>query len=358
MPENTFYYSDYLGLKELLHCQYPESEKRGNMVHDEMLFIVVHQAYELWFKQILFELDSVIQLLYTEKGINDSNEIQTVSARLKRCIEIWKLLINQFTVMETMSPGDFFDFRKYLVPASGFQSIQFKEIIAKTGLRPDKMHYKHTNTGGLSEPDRKKLDALEQEGANQTLLKLTNRWLERMPFLQNDKIPVYWPGLATEGNELHPFLHIYRNAYSESVASGKNAEEVMKSFDDRFINKGTDSFSHEAMTSALFIMLYRHHPIFHTPFDILNSLVELDELVSNWLYRHFTMVRRMIGMREGTGGSSGAGYLEQSLKMTQVFRDLAALPTYMMEKSMLPPLPAELVHHLNFNYHVKAGDIG
>lgn len=347
------YYSEYLALEELLKTQKPKSALNGNMVHDEMLFIVVHQVYELWFKQIQFEMDSIITILQPE-NVNDSDEIQKIVSRLKRCIEIWKLLINQYTVLETMAPGDFFDFRKYLLPASGFQSLQFKQICAKMGLRPSGTYYKHTNEGGLNKEDREKLDYLEN---SHSLLKLTNSWLERTPFLLEANINVYWsalpdPLLPADKNT-HPFFNIYLDLYALSIAQTKSKDAMLDEFKQIFFNRGTDSFSPAAMRSALFITLYRHHPIFHLPFEILNSLIEMDELISNWLYRHLLMVRRMIGMREGTGGTSGAGFLEESLKKTRVFKDLAILPTYMIEKGKLPVLPKKLIDELNFKYYIK-----
>ena len=117
------HYGDYLHLEQLLSAQKPMSGvDKDKPAHDEMLFIVIHQAYELWFKQILHELGSVIPL-FEDKSL-DERQMGIVVARLTRVTEIQRVLVDQLTILETMTPLDFLDFRDYLVPASGFQSIQ------------------------------------------------------------------------------------------------------------------------------------------------------------------------------------------------------------------------------------------
>jgi tryptophan 2,3-dioxygenase len=147
-------YTDYLHLDKILNAQYPVSQKYGNLAHDEHLFIVIHQsitiflfqiflflirinnntniAYELWFKQIIFELDSVISLL--AKPVVDDRCILVVVSRIQRINMIWKLLNDQIHILETMAPTDFIDFRGYLSTASGFQSLQFRVFENKLGL--------------------------------------------------------------------------------------------------------------------------------------------------------------------------------------------------------------------------------
>ena len=136
MENNAVYYSDYLQLDKIIEAQQPESFKEGKIAaHDEMLFIIIHQAYELWFKQILFEVNSVIGIM-SKPALNDNSpEMQTVVHRLKRVTTILKVLVQQIDIMETMTPMDFLDFRDMLRPASGFQSYQFKIVEAKLGLK-------------------------------------------------------------------------------------------------------------------------------------------------------------------------------------------------------------------------------
>ena len=135
MTHAPIYYSDYLRLDRLLSLQSPESAKHGTPVHDEMLFIIVHQAYELWFKQVLHEFDR-IERDFSANPVDDEAMARIVHA-LARVHEIIKLLVAQLDVLETMTPADFLDFRNYLFPASGFQSLQFRLIETRLGLPED-----------------------------------------------------------------------------------------------------------------------------------------------------------------------------------------------------------------------------
>jgi tryptophan 2,3-dioxygenase len=124
------YYKDYLQLDKILNAQETESTD----AHDEMLFIVIHQAYELWFKQVLYEVNSVIDLFKKPEIQDNSPDLYMVNHRLSRVVTILKVLVQQIDIMETMTPLDFLDFRDLLRPASGFQSVQFKLLEAGLGL--------------------------------------------------------------------------------------------------------------------------------------------------------------------------------------------------------------------------------
>ena len=120
------YYHDYLQLNKILDAQHPESANYGDAAHDEMLFIITHQAYELWFKQIIHELRSVARIFQASRV--DDRQMGVVNGRLQRVRAIQQLFLQQIDVLETMTPLDFLEFRDCLVPASGFQSMQFKEV--------------------------------------------------------------------------------------------------------------------------------------------------------------------------------------------------------------------------------------
>jgi tryptophan 2,3-dioxygenase len=109
------------------------------------------------------------------------------------------------------------------------------------------------------------------------------------------------------------------------------------------------SFSPKAMQAALFIMLYRDYPIFQNSYQVLDALIEIDHLMSNWRHKHLIMVRRMIGMRVGTGNTSGAGYLEGALNKHFIYRDLSGLSTYLIERKKIPALPKSLIEKLGFS---------
>ena len=146
-PYISIHYKKYLGLEQLLSAQRLRSEDLEKPAHDEMLFIIMHQVYELWFKQIIHEIKSIAVMF--EGDLMDEREISTAVARLERIIEIQKLLIEQINVMETMTAMDFLDFRQYLFPASGFQSLQFRIVENMLGLKEEQrltynsMPYEH-----------------------------------------------------------------------------------------------------------------------------------------------------------------------------------------------------------------------
>ncbi|MEP6845426.1 MAG: tryptophan 2,3-dioxygenase family protein, partial [Panacibacter sp.] len=209
------YYADYLELDKILNSQHPESVKEGNeTAHDEMLFIIIHQTYELWFKQILFEVNSAINVM-SQESINDNTpQLQTVVHRLNRVITILKVLVHQIDIMETMTPMDFLEFRDLLRPASGFQSWQFKALEARLGLQYNERHGKEYYTSQLQQPE---IDVIKKAESEKSLLFVVNKWLERMPYFENIE---NWKDFNAENTEadIHPYWTTYRTRYSNSLA--------------------------------------------------------------------------------------------------------------------------------------------
>lgn len=353
------YYGDYLQLGRILDAQHPVSFQKGNEpAHDEMLFIVIHQAYELWFKQILFELDYVMGVFGQEKINDNSEDLNLVRHRLNRIIQIIQLLNQQVNILDTMTPLDFLEFRNLLTPSSGFQSKQFRLLEARLGLQLEKRHhkeyYKRTNEGGFTQTDYENITATE---AQKSLLQLVNDWLERMPFFTTS----YWKDyqrVAPDAVPQHVFWNDYRHIYQSGLTERERNkladfdyvffEEPLAGYSPEQLDLLRSNFSPAALRSALFIMLYRDFPMFQTSYQILDSLIEIDHLMSNWRHKHLVMVRRMIGMRVGTGNTSGAGYLEGALNKHYVYRDLSGLSTYLIERKKLPKLPDELIRNLGF----------
>src|ERR1700743_1727546 len=172
------HYSDYLQLEKILGAQQPESDRLGVHAHDEMLFIVMHQAYELWFRQLLYEVDSVVGI-FGKPALNDNSpELQTIVHRLSRCATILKVLVHQIDIMETMTPMDFLDFRDMLRPASGFQSWQFKLLEARRALNYEHRFGQQYYLSQLRQPE---IDIIRAAESEPSLLQLLNSWLERMP---------------------------------------------------------------------------------------------------------------------------------------------------------------------------------
>ena len=352
------YYSDYIELDTILNSQHPKSFTAPEEGNDEMLFIIIHQVYELWFKQIIFELD-LARHIFIQDGINDnSDDMSKVVQKLKRIAKILELINQQVSVLETMTALDFLEFRNLLLPASGFQSRQFRLIEAKLGLKMEQRYkteyYKHTRRGSLSEADLQEVNQAESES---TLKELIIKWLERMPYLDERYWKEYKRSGATsatdkqstesDAEDRHKFWMDYRNAYQNSLS--RNETGRLSEFDKVFFEAGRGDVSPIAMRAALFITIYRNLPIFHLPFELLNTLSEIDELLSNWRYRHFMMVRRMIGLRVGTGGTSGAGYLEGTLSQHYAFREITEVATFLIERSKRPVLPNALKEKVSFN---------
>ena len=345
---DDLYYLDYIELDKILNSQHPNSFESLEEGNDEMLFIIIHQVYELWFKQILFELD-LVRLIFIRDRINDnSDELSKVVQKLKRISKILELINQQVSILETMTALDFLEFRNVLLPASGFQSKQFRLIEAKLGLKMDqrykKQYYKSARRGSLSESDLQEVDRAEQES---TLKELISRWLERMPYLDEQYWSEYKETTNSYHSETHKFWADYREAYKTSLSGNESGR--LAEFDKVFFEDGRGTVPPAAMRAALFITLYRNLPIFHLPFELLNTLSEIDELLSNWRYRHFMMVRRMIGLRVGTGGTSGAGYLEGTLSQHYAFREITEVATFLIERSKRPTLPNALKQKASFN---------
>ncbi len=353
------YYSDYLQLDSLLNSQKPKSDEYGYKAHDEMLFIIVHQAYELWFKQILHEIDSVNGMFRDD--VVDEKSIGIAVSRLGRVTEIQKLLIEQLRVLETMTPLDFLEFRDFLIPASGFQSFQFRLIENKLGLSDEKrIQYNNIDYLNTLEEQHRKL--ILETVKNPSLFELVEKWLERTPFLNSQNFN-FWQSYkqAVEKMLEHDTKIIMENkTFTEKKREFqlKNIELNRENFEALFdeakhnelVKEGRMHLSNKSMLAAIFINLYRDEPILHLPFMFLNKLIEMDELFTEWRYRHALMVHRMIGAKIGTGGSSGHQYLMETVDKHRIFTDLFNLPTYLIPRLELPKLPEELIKELSFYY--------
>lgn len=335
------HYHDYLLLDQILNAQHPESSKQNISAHDEMLFIIIHQAYELWFKQLHHEADSVVEIMKKPALNDNSPELQTVVHRLNRMAVILRVLVHQIDILETMTPMDFLDFRDMLRPASGFQSWQFKLLEAKLGLKFEYRHGKEYYTAQLRQEH---VDMIKKAETDHSLLQLVNDWLERMPFFDDNSL---WKNFPDSG-DVHPFWTEYKNRYSNSLAEAE--KNNMDAFDEvLFHHKETHyTLSAKANRAALFIMLYRGYPLLQLPFQLLNNLLEIDEQLSTWRHRHMNMVHRMIGTRIGTGGSSGKDYLKSAADKHYIFKEIAQLTSFLIERRKLPQLPKEIERKLGF----------
>ncbi len=353
------YYGDYLKIRELLELQKPESERVGVEAHDEMLFIVIHQVYELWFKQILHDLNSVLRIFSSER-VEDSRVGACVS-RLERIHKTQKLLLQQIDVLETMTPMDFLDFRDLLIPASGFQSLQFRQIENLMGLLPEKRlsFGNQSYLARVSPEDRTKLEASEK---TPSLFVRLESWLERTPFLSSEGFS-FWAeyrravetmlekdrGLILGFKDIDPafqkqqldMLERTRGSFQLVLDEKKHAE---------LKGQGAWRLSFPATQAALFIFLYRDYPALQGPYRILQGLIEIDEAWTQWRYRHALMAQRMIGTKIGTGGSSGSDYLQQATERHKIFQDFTKLSTFFIPRAALPKLPEKIAAELSLAY--------
>ncbi len=357
MPKKPLYYGDYLHLDTLLGTQKPESTRLGAPVHDEMLFIITHQVYELWFRQILHELDSCREILAGQQLADQ--QMSVLVSRLHRVTEIQRVLVDQINILETMSPMDFLEFRDTLSPASGFQSFQFRLVENRLGL---KVRNEYTAGGyqtRLSEAHQKTVSLAEKEPS---LFELIDKWLARTPFLRNDEFK-FWESYrgAVEGVLAHDEAYIKgdqelspaeRDSQLKKVAATRVNFQAL--FDqkkyDELLNKGERRLSLESTQAALLIMLYREQPVFQHPYRLLSLLIDIDEGFTQWRSRHSQLVFRMIGTKIGTGGSSGFDYLRQTAEKHKIFSDLANLSSFLIPRSVLPELPERFRKLLGFSY--------
>jgi tryptophan 2,3-dioxygenase len=252
-------YNSYLKIDELLSLQQPRS---AGPEHDEMLFIVIHQVYELWFKELLHELDHIIGLL--EEG-----EAVRTQHTLKRILTILKVMVSQLDILETMTPLEFLSFRARLDAASGFQSDQFRQIEFLLGVKSEQSIARFPE-GGRARA------ALERRYHAETV------WDGFLRYLSRERYGVPERDLARDVTApIEPSPDLQRVLVDVYRRDSKNAE-------------------------------------------LCERLVDLDEGLQEWRYRHVKMVERTIGARQGTGGSSGVTYLQETVGRP-IFPDLWAI---------------------------------
>src|SRR5262249_43019076 len=265
-PHSPLTYNSYLKVDELKELQICQSNPPH---HDEPLFIIIHQSYELWFKLILHELDTVFELLAADN-------VRRSIFYLRRVVAILKLLVDQIHILETMSPKDFLGFRYNLNPASGFQSSQFREIEFAGGLKEPRM-LEHFRSDPVAFDNLRK--RYEQSSLQDAFYDLLRRKGFQLPM----------------------------------AAADASEQEVARCEEER--------------TKEL-LMLYHDQDKYGELHDLAEAFVDFDELIFLWRTHHVTVVERIIGFKRGTGGSEGVGYLRTTL-VKRCFPDLWKLRTVM-----------------------------
>jgi tryptophan 2,3-dioxygenase len=358
-PYPPVHYHQYLQLDNIIGSQKLRSEELGKAAHDEMLFIIIHQTYELWFKQVLHELDSVLAI-FAAPHMDEKNML-TVVARLNRINEIFKIMDAQFTILETMTPLDFLEFREYLYPASGFQSFQFRMVETKLGLKSEsRLKYNNSHFSAHLLPDQKQ--TIDKLATAPSLFEVLEKWLERTPFLEMKGFD-FWQQYqaavrAMLDNDKFEIDRIAVMTTEDKKKAHASIEETRKAFDALIDPKkyeelralGHWRLSYKALHAALLIQLYRDQPILHLPFQLITSLIDMDKIMTSWRSRHALLALRMLGNKIGTGGSSGYNYLKAVADQHKIFQDFYNLTTFFIPRSALPPLPKELEKKLGFSY--------
>ena len=274
---------------------------------------------------------------------------------------IQNILIEQISVLETMSPIDFMEFRDYLYPASGFQSIQFRLLENKLGLLNDaRIQYGHRQYCTYLKPIDS--DVVRQTEKEPNLFSLIEAWLERTPFLalgdytwwseykaavekmlETDEARIRTAEYLSESDKTVQLKDLQlTSTYFSSLFDEKKYQELLE--------RGDRRLSYKALQGALLITLYNDEPILHIPYKLLTTIIDIDELLTTWRYRHALMVQRMLGVKMGTGGSSGYHYLRSTAEKHKIFQDLVSLSTFIIPRHALPPLPAPVRSQLAFHY--------
>lgn len=353
-------YGEYLGLDKILDAQHPRSTAAGQAAHDELLFIQFHQVYEIWFKQILFELDYVITRL-SSSHVQES-DMQPILTYLGRVVEIFKQTESMVDVLETMPPQSFVDFREYLGTASGFQSAQFRLIETRLGLeRKQRLCVFHGQFDeNLIDASKAAIRQMEQLP---TLYQSLDNWLSRTPFVHVGDY-AFWNEYRTAVHTMFDEKSREANARlkgetleAELQAIERGKQKFESIFDETHHaeaqKEGRWRLSWKALQAALFITIYRSEPALQAPYALLKNIMDIDELLARWRLRHALMVQRMVGMSVGSGGSSGYEYLMNTVTTHRIFTDLFALSTYLIPARLTPKLPAAISGNMDYSYAQK-----
>jgi len=354
-------YWDYIRVEDLLKLQGGEDADESKLTNHEVVFITVHQVYELWFKLALREIVTARDL-FRQNPVPDATLASAVRS-FKRITTIFEQAAGHFKVVETLTTRDYLDFRDKLLSASGFQSAQVREIEVLLGL--EDLHRvplgkQKSFMEALRSEDGSPSPALRRVEARlvdrPTMKEALYDWLARTPIYGGEK--------SEEGTQhfLESFLDAYRNdatvrmAKAESVAATpveaaeirgryereiKNAEVFLRAEDDAAADAATRQQRRDVRAAAVFLESYRELPRLAWAREIVDSVIEMEQAIILWRQRHARMVERVIGRRVGTGGSAGVDYLDQTALKYRIFVDLWGVRALLLREAILPPVEHE-----------------
>ena len=343
--DGNWTYGNYLRLPEMLQLQ---GLDRG-VSNDEMHFIIVHQTFELWFKQVIRELTEVRDILGQDHVPED--DIPRAVAHLGRLTEIFHLMGNQWSVLETLTPQGFLAFRDGLGTASGFESYQMREFEMLLGLANEDRIWgmdpiePFRKLAKNSEHDAAILARLEDAASKPSLFDSMIRWLSRTPIMGST--------YGSEGDEtavaeyVDSHLAAHKSVCDEAASrltgygGGRDPSSVAARFEAAHAGAieflMPDGQIDRARAGLLFIESYRELPLLAWPRQLVDAIVELEESMVKWRHAHARMVERIMGRRMGTGGTSGVDYLDETSSY-RIFKDLWAVRTILIKPQVRPEL--------------------
>ncbi|PYE54495.1 tryptophan 2,3-dioxygenase family protein [Deinococcus yavapaiensis] len=371
-PRKPTLYWEYIKVEELLSLQSGLAESDADLSNDEVMFIVVHQVDELWFKLVLRELVGVRDLL--ARPHVPEQDLGKVVRSLRRVVVLFEQLSSHFALMETLTTRDYLAFRDKLSPASGFQSAGLREIELVLGLEEAEripLGFEGSYRAALRHPNGDRSPALDRVEAREqdsvTLREALDAWLWRTP------IQGSVPGQSGDTETVDAFLKQYLGAIEresrtftdlsqrdamtpEDVArlEGRHERGLASARAFLFAEDVSDEQSERAKrlrAALLFIESYRELPLLSWPREVIDAIVAMEQAMLIFRSRHARMVERVIGRRTGTGGSAGVDYLDQTALKYRVFKNLWAVRTLLLREEALPELGA--AHFYDFHPDAK-----
>ncbi len=344
-------YWDYIRVEDLLKLQGGLDDDESKLDDGEVLFIAVHQVYELWFKLILRNLSSLRDLFKQDPVPEPA--MSEAAARVRRITTIMRVAVKHFEVVETLDSRDYLAFRDKLFPASGFQSAQMREMEILLGLKDEE------RIGlGSAEGYRRALESIDDTPSPAaarvaaraadvpTLKDAVTEWLYRTPIRGSQ--PQDEDDETIVDAFLRDYLEQYGHAQRRMLATIRSGiGDATDAFEARIKKeiegvetfcRGHDRRERRVRAAILFILAYPDLPLLAWPRQVLDEILALEQSIVIFRQRHARMVERVIGRRTGTGGSSGVDYLDDTAREYRVFRDLWTARTILIRGNDLPDL--------------------
>jgi tryptophan 2,3-dioxygenase len=354
-------YWDYIRVEELLGLQGGLDGDESKLSNHEVLFITVHQVYELWFKLALREIVAVRDV-FRQNPVPDV-QLSAGVRSLKRITTIFEQAVSHFKVVETLTTRDYLEFRDQLIPASGFQSAQIREIELLLGLDDARrvplgkqksfMEALH-GEGGSPSPALRRVEKRLHD--RPTVKEALYEWLTRTPI---------YGGAHSEEGTIH-FLKSFLAAHRKDAAARleravkvtatpveadevraryeremANAESFLFAEDDPTADAETKRRRRDVRAAVVFLESYRELPRLAWAREVIDSVIEMEQAMILWRQRHARMVERVIGRRVGTGGSAGVDYLDETALKYRIFVDLWGVRALLLRAPILPAVEHE-----------------